>query len=206
LIRRIRQLGFDVIVVDDGSTDQTARTAAETGAMVISHLRNQGKGQALRTGFAYALRSGYDAVVTLDGDGQHDPSEIPRLLEAAAHTPGAIVVGSRLSVNGSPMPLARRLTNRLMSWVVSQVTRQDVHDSQCGFRVIPRRLLEAVPLSSRRFEIETELLLSAARLGWTIRSVPVKTIYDGHHSHIRPVRDGIRFARLILRFMRGRAR
>ena len=203
LVRQIRQMGLEAVVVDDGSTDQTARVATDAGMLVISHLGNQGKGAALRSGFAFALQGGYDAVVTLDSDGQHDPREIPRLLQAVSSSRAAVVVGNRLQ-HGTAMPLLRRWTNRVMSWIVSALTRQPVPDSQCGLRAIHREALGTLRLSCRRFEIETEVLLEAARRGWLIASVPVQTIYDGHPSHIRPVRDGARFLRLIARYLWSR--
>ena len=200
LIRGIKSHGQDlgIVVVDDGSTDRTAAVAAGAGALVISHLRNQGKGRALRTGFEHALRARYDGVVTMDGDGQHDPAEIPALIQAAEHQHAALVLGDRMS-NGHPMPAARRVTNRFMSLVVSWCARQHIPDSQCGFRFIRREVLESVPLRSRQYEIETELLLAAAHRKWKIISVPVRSIYGNHPSRIRPLRDALRFVGVLLR-------
>jgi glycosyltransferase involved in cell wall biosynthesis len=200
LIHQVKALGLDTVVVNDGSTDRTAEAASRAGALVMSHLGNLGKGTALRTGFAFALREGYEGIVTLDSDGQHDPTEIPRLLEAAASSQAAIVVGHRL-MNGCDMPLLRRWTNWLMSRIVSLIARQRIPDSQCGFRVIRRRALLALSLTSRHFELETELLLAAARRGLTVRSVPIRTIYQNHLSHVHPVWDGLRFMRLILWYL-----
>lgn len=204
LVHRIRQMGLEAIVVNDGSTDDTAHIASRAGTLVINHLDNQGKGAAVRTGLAFALEHGYEAVVTMDSDGQHDPLDIPRLLEIANRSPSAIVVGDRLQ-DRAAMPPVRWWTNRLMSWIVSVLARQRIADSQCGFRLVRREALMTLQLSCRRFEIETELLLEAARRGWTILSVPIRAIYDGHPSQIRPVRDGLRFIRLIVRHVfRGR--
>ena len=135
LVRSIRLQGLSVVVVDDGSTDQTAAIASAEGALVISHLRNLGKGSALRTGFEYVLRSRFDGVVTMDSDGQHDPAEIPELIQAGECQHAGMVLGNRM-VNGVAMPAARRLTNQLMSLIVSGIARQQVPDSQCGFRFI----------------------------------------------------------------------
>ena len=200
LIRQIVQRGFDAIAVNDGSTDQTAQVATAAGALVISHLRNGGKGLALRTGFAFAVESGYDAVVTLDSDGQHDPSEIPKLLEALSRAEVGIVVGHRLA-HPVGMPSIRQRTNRIMSLIVSGVARQHIPDSQCGFRAIRREVLKVVALSSRHFELETELLLAASSHGWMIASVPIQSIYNQQPSHIRPFLDGMRFIRLIMRYL-----
>ncbi|MBI3324859.1 MAG: glycosyltransferase family 2 protein, partial [Candidatus Omnitrophica bacterium] len=179
---------------------QTARLATEAGAMVISHLRNRGKGVALRTGFAFALQQGYDAVVTMDSDGQHDPEEIPRLLQASEEPHAAIVIGHRL-LDNAHMPRIRRWTNWFMSSVVSLLTRQQIPDSQCGFRVIRRHVLDALRLSGRRFDLETELLLAAARRGWRVSSVPIRAIYHDHASYIHPIMDGVRFVGLVLRYL-----
>lgn len=199
LIRQIKALGLDVVMVDDGSTDQTAKLATEAGARVISHLRNQGKGTALRAGFAYVLQAGYDLIITLDADGQHDPHDIPRLLEAAQQPDAGLVIGNRMDGLGSTMPAARRWTNRVMSWIVSGVIGRPIADSQSGFRVIPKALLCSIVLSSHHFEIETELLLAAVRGGWPVTSVPIRAIYGRQPSRIHPVQDGLRFFRLLLR-------
>ena len=197
LIRQVKQLGLDTIVVNDGSLDETARVASEAGAFVMSHLRNRGKGLALRTGFDFALKSGYERIVTMDSDGQHDPSEIPRLMSAGEGPGVAIVIGHRV-VDKAQMPAVRRITNRVMSWIVSKLTGQQIPDSQCGFRVIRRDVLQTVKLSTTHYDLETELLLAAACHGLTIVSVAVRTIYHEHPSHIHPLWDGARFIRLIL--------
>ena len=201
VIRGIRQLGLPVVVVDDGSRDTTAAVAAEQGAVVISHLRNEGKGAALRTGFQYALRETYDGVITVDSDGQHDPADIPRLIEAGERQHAGLVVGNRMG-NGQAMPPLRRWTNRVMSRIVSMVSRQHIPDSQCGFRLIRKELLASVPLTATRYEIETELLLAAGRKRWKTVSVPVQSIYHGRPSHIRPLQDTWRLLQLIWRYLR----
>lgn len=200
LVHRVKLLGFDVIVVDDGSRDQTAAVASGQGALVISHLRNKGKGRALRTAFEYALRSGYEGVITMDSDGQHDPEDILRLVRTGERQHAGIVVGNRL-VDGAPMPPVRRWTNHLMSTIVSAVARQTIPDSQCGFRFIRAEVLSGVSLRARRFDLETELLFGAAMRRWKIVSVPVRSIYRHHESHIRPLQDGLRFLRVVLRHL-----
>lgn len=201
LVKQVKALKLDPVVVNDGSTDETAKVAMDAGALVISHLANKGKGTALRTGFAFALEHGYEAVVTMDSDGQHDPTEILRLIDEAAAKPASVVVGNR-TIDRQHMPLIRRWTNRVMSAIVSSLTRQPIPDSQCGFRLVRRDVIQAVRLRSRHFDIETELLLAASRGGWTVTSVPIRTIYqNGHSSHIRPVRDGLRFFTVVLRYL-----
>ena len=205
VVQRVRAQGLPVVVVDDGSSDQTAAIAAQQGALVISHLRNFGKGRALRTGFDHVVRAVYDGVVTIDADGQHDPTEIIRLIREGERQHAGVVVGDRM-MNGRQMPLSRRWANWIMSGMISAVSRQSIPDSQCGFRMIRRELLASVPLRSNCYEIESELLLAAAARRWKIVSVPVRAIYDGHASHIRPVRDGFLFVWLLLLALFGRRR
>jgi glycosyltransferase involved in cell wall biosynthesis len=204
LVQHVKAQGLHVVVVDDGSEDRTAAVASEAGALVISHLRNEGKGCALRTGFEHALRARYDGVVTMDSDGQHDPDEIAALIQAGERQHAGMVIGDRMA-NGAAMPAARHWTNRLMSWIICAVSRQRVPDTQSGFRFIRKELLERVPLRARRYEIETELLFGAARQRWKIVSVPVRSIYrEGQPSHIRPLRDALRFIAVVLRHVTGR--
>lgn len=196
-VRALQQLDR-VVVIDDGSADRTAEEAKAGGAEVVRHPRNAGKGAAIKTGFRKLLDEGAGYVLLLDGDGQHLPEEIPRFLEA---TPAHATVGNRMS-DTSTMPLVRRLTNRFMSWQVSRVCGQEVPDSQCGFRMIHRELIPKLFVPSNAFEYETEMLFIAAHSGLTIGSVPVSTVYGDEKSKIRPVRDTIRFFRLIARYRR----
>ena len=198
VIDGVRGHGLPVVVVDDGSTDETAALAARHGATVISHLRNEGKGSALRSGFGYAMRAAYDGVITMDSDGQHDPGDVAQLIREAERQHARIVVGNRMS-DAPRMPALRRWTNRLMSGVVSALTHQRIPDSQCGLRLIRREVLLSVALRATRFEIETELLLAASRGRWKTISVPVRTIYDGHASHIHPLRETWHFLHAIAR-------
>jgi glycosyltransferase involved in cell wall biosynthesis len=202
LVQAVKRQGFHALVVDDGSSDRSASSAAEAGAFVISFLSNQGKGAALRVGYSRALRERYDAVITMDGDGQHDPAEIPMLLEVAQAQRAGMVLGNRMS-NVASMPMARRMTNGIMSRIVSWLTGQRIPDSQCGFRFIRLDVLAGLPLSATRYEIDTEVLLSAAAAGCKIVSVPIRTIYASEGSHIRPVRDTVRFLVFLLRRLVG---
>lgn len=197
LVREIKRQGLDPVVIDDGSRDRTAAVAAEAGAVVISHLRNEGKGRALRTAFEYAVRQGYQGVVTMDGDGQHDPLEIPHLIREGERQHAGLVIGNRL-VNGGAMPRLRRVANTAMSALISALARQRIPDSQCGFRFIRREVLQSVPLRTSHFEHEAELVFGAAARRWKIVSVPIRSIYRNERSHIRPVRDGLRFLWLLV--------
>lgn len=186
-----------VIVIDDGSSDGTGREARRAGALVITHPGNRGKGSALKTGFSYVLNGGYDGVLVMDGDGQHDPDDIDVFLETAERTDAGIIVGNRMEDTGK-MPIVRCLTNRFTSMVVSGIARQKIPDSQCGFRFIRSAVLRTMNLKTGRFETESEMLMMAGRKGWKIDSVRVSTIYGGEKSKINPLIDTIRFFKLVL--------
>jgi glycosyltransferase involved in cell wall biosynthesis len=175
-----------VIVVDDGSTDDTAARAREAGATVIEQRPNAGKGAALRAGFRRALDAGYDAALTLDADGQHDPAEIPAFLEAfAAEPPPDLVIGRR---NFRAMPPIRRLSNTLGGAAFSWAVGRDIPDNQSGYRLIGRRILTAtIDSDEGGFEFEVEMITTCIRIGGTIAWVPIRTIYAGAPSHIKPI-------------------
>ncbi len=191
-------LDLDVLVVNDGSTDGTSRVAREAGATVVDHPENRGKGAALRTGFEYAVDRGYDAAVTMDGDGQHDPSAIPGFLEALERTGADIVVGTRMHAVGE-MPRIRIWTNRTTSRVVSRLAGQAIPDSQSGFRILRVRVLKDIvgSLVTSRYDTESEILIRAARRGYRVAATTIESIYTGAVSHINPVVDTLRFLRLV---------
>lgn len=190
-----------VLVLDDGSTDRTAEAARETGAEVVRHEINRGKGAAIKTGLRELLARGFEYVLILDGDGQHLPEEIPAFLQLAAESRAGVVVGNRMS-DLRTMPLVRRLTNQTMSGFISRVCRQPVHDSQCGFRLIHRDVIPHLFCESNNYDFETEMLFIAATRGFRIASVPVSTVYGEEVSKIHPVRDTIRFFKLLRRYKR----
>lgn len=200
VIEKIRSLGLDldILVVNDGSTDSTRDVAMNAGATVLDHIRNLGKGAALKTGFSYAMEHDYDAVITMDGDEQHDPKEIPRFIEALTSGGYDIVVGSRMHAV-EDMPGIRIWTNRTTSRIVSRLARQEVPDSQCGFRIIRTALLRAVRLVTSKYDSESELLIRAGKRGFKIASMKIKSIYSGGVSHIRPAVDTLRFIWLVCR-------
>lgn len=192
-----------VLVIDDGSTDATETNACSADVEVIRHKVNQGKGAAIKTGLrALSERPGIEYALILDGDGQHAPEEIPRFLAAANETKAPMLVGNRMA-DVETMPFVRKLTNRLMSWQIGSVCGQPVPDSQCGFRMICRDLLPAmVAIETTKFDYETEMLVVASRRGCKIDAVPISTIYGDEKSKIHPVRDTIRFCRMMARFRR----
>lgn len=189
---------LEVIVVDDGSTDQTAAAAEAAGARVVRHAVNQGKGAALQTGFDAAVASGADRVLALDADGQHDPRCAGALLQALDKAD--VIVGSR---NGdrTGMPWLRKATNDVTSWWVSRLAGQRIEDSQSGYRALSAKVLRVVRPVSRRFDYESEFLVAAARAGFTIGAAPIPTLYNAPGSHIHPFRDTIRFIRFVLRHL-----
>lgn len=174
-----------VLVVDDGSTDDTARLAEGAGATVLRQVPNQGKGAALRAGFRWALAHGYDAVVMLDADGQHDPAEIPLFLDSYRERGSDLVIGQR---DFSQMPFPRNLSNRFGTWLFSWALGQYAPDNQSGYRLLSRRLIEAT-LESREqgFEFEVEMIVTCVLEGYRLDWVPIRTIYAGEKSHIRPL-------------------
>lgn len=196
VVRRLRAVVSEVLVVDDGSPDGTAGEARAAGAQVIVHERNRGKGGALRTGFAWALAHGGDPVLTLDADGQHLPEEVPRLIACAQRTRADIVVGTR-SMDPQEMPFVRRWTNRTMSAVLSLSAGCRIGDTQSGFRLFRARVLQEVPVTTEGFDLESEILVRAARRGFRIREAEVSTVYGTEKSKIRPIRDTIRFLGLL---------
>ncbi len=173
-----------VVVVDDGSTDDTAAQAEAAGATVIVQRPNAGKGAALRAGFRYALDHDAVAVVTLDADGQHDPAEIPAFLAAFEAGRPELVIGRR---EFGSMPPVRRLSNTLGGWVFSAAVGRRIADNQSGYRLIGRRLMTALLDSNESgFEFEVEMIAHCIALGLPLTEVPIRTIYAGEPSHIRP--------------------
>jgi glycosyltransferase involved in cell wall biosynthesis len=189
-----------VIVVDDGSTDDTAAAAEAAGATVIRQLSNAGKGAALRTGFRAALDRGCAAVVTLDADGQHDPTEIPSFIDAFRASRPELVIGRR---DFDDMPPVRRLSNTLGGLTLSAALGRNVPDNQSGYRLIGRVLMRAMLESQESgFEFEVEMIARAIALGLPIEWVPVRTIYAGEPSHIEPLRHFREFLRVTVKARR----
>lgn len=205
LIRQVQSNGLEVIVIDDGSSDNTADIAEASKVFVLRNVRNLGKGASLAKGYDFALAQGFDAVISMDGDGQHSCDDLAAFIHKAESSGVAIVVGNRMN-STKQMPLLRVATNRFMSWLISLVTGQRIPDTQCGFRLLKKELLEKFKLSTSKYETESEILIQAARLGFKIESVPVRTIYSGQKSRINPFVDTLRFLRFIIResFRRGK--
>jgi glycosyltransferase involved in cell wall biosynthesis len=198
--RTLKQLD-NVLVVDDGSADATAAAARNAGAEVIVHPQNAGKGESIKTGMRHWLGRGFHYVVVLDGDGQHLPEEIERFLGAACSTRAELLLGTRMS-DIREMPLVRRAVNRYMSTKISRLCGQPIPDTQCGFRMVHRSLIPDLLGGAERFDYETEMLIVASRKGCRVASVPITTVYSDEVSSIHPVRDTIRFFKLIRRYQK----
>lgn len=198
LVKEIRQQGLDVLVVDDGSQDDTSGIAKNSGAAVLRNQDNAGKGASLIKGFNYALEKNFDAVITMDGDGQHLPEEIPYFVRLAEYSDGGIFIGNRMARTKN-MPALRIVTNKFMSWLISLVSGQNVPDTQCGFRLIKCEVLKKIDLKTAKYETESEIIIKGARSGFKIESVPIKTIYAGEKSQINPIIDTFRFIKFIFR-------
>ena len=183
-----------VLVVDDGSRDATAEVARQLGADVHSFAANRGKGHALLAGFQ-ALRE-FDAVVTLDADGQHPPACLPAFV-AAAEAGADLVLGARAIT--PDMPPARRFANRFSSAWCSTLAGQRIADSQCGYRLYRRDVLLHTPVRASRYEVETEMAVRAARLGFKVAHVEIPTVYGDEVSHLSPTRDVPRILGMMLR-------
>jgi glycosyltransferase involved in cell wall biosynthesis len=200
IVRRTREQLDHVLVIDDGSTDQTAQRAREAGAEVIVHNQNRGKGEALKTGLGHWVSREIAWVILLDSDGQHLPEEIDRFLAAAvAATRPSFFIGNRMD-NLAGMPLIRRVVNRYMSERISRVCGQKIPDTQCGYRMLDQQLLPEMLGGAHRFDYETEVLIIASRKGYRIESVPISTVYTDQVSKIHPMRDAIRFFQLMWRY------
>jgi glycosyltransferase involved in cell wall biosynthesis len=180
-----------VIVVDDASEDDSGQRAATAGAIVLTLPRRCGKGAALQCGFAEALRRGANAVVTLDGDGQHDPRDIPRLLAASQYWPESIIISGRLD-GAEAIPRSRFYAMQVASFWINWLGHCQVRDTQSGFRLYPAAVLSTLPLKHGGFIFESEVLIKAGQAGWDVREIPIRAVYvPGRTSHYRPLGDGI---------------
>jgi glycosyltransferase involved in cell wall biosynthesis len=192
LVREVRQHLPFVMVVDDGSTDDTSAVAAAAGATVLSHARNLGKGAALKTGLSAALTRGFEWGLTLDGDGQHPPQDVPAFLRCAEQANVQLIVGNRMH-NPQAIPWLRRRVNRWMSRRLSERAGQLLPDSQCGFRLVKLKVWAGMRLETDHFELESEMLLAFVRAGHRVEFVPIQVVGRGRSSHIHPVADSWRW-------------
>ncbi|HEV7484077.1 MAG TPA: glycosyltransferase family 2 protein [Thermoanaerobaculia bacterium] len=200
VIRDCKAVNGDVVVIDDGSADRTAEVAREAGAQVVTHPINRGKGAALKTGFAYALEHGFDAVITLDADGQHLPREIPKFLAAHVETGADLIIGGRAHLFGEMLP-RRRFANRFSARCIAFASKTNVTDSQSGFRLYSARLLSGIRLRSEGFDLESEVIVQAGCRGFKVITIPIDLGFvDGQStSHYKPLGDTLRIAWTVIR-------
>ena len=199
VVRRTRAKLSNVLVVDDGSADGTASEARMAGAEVIMHPQNRGKGEAIRTGLRHWVERKMTWIMILDADAQHRPEEIDRFLKALSASDAKVLIGTRMQ-DLSRMPMVRRMVNRYMSNKISRACGQMIPDTQCGFRMLHRDVIPEMLSGADRFDYETEMLIKASRKGFRIESVPITTVYCDEVSSIHPMRDTVRFFKLMRRY------
>ncbi|MAF37082.1 dolichol-phosphate mannose synthase [archaeon] len=187
----------NIVVVNDGSSDNTLNEIKKTKAILLNHKTNKGKGQAIKTGIKYCIKNKYDPIIFLDADGQHDPSEIPKFLKEI-DSGIDIVIGTRQKRKSS-MPLHRRMTNGISSRLLSLAAGTKIKDTQSGYRAIKKEVLENITLVSKRYDLESEILIKAAKNKYKIRQIPIRVIYDTETSTIHPIKDTFRFFRVLYR-------
>jgi len=189
-----------VVVIDDGSTDATGEVARAVGATVLRHDVNCGKGGALKTGFAWALEQGFDGVITLDADGQHLPSEIPKFVEEWEESRADLIIGGRAHLFGGMLP-RRRNANRFSAWAISVASGRRITDSQSGFRLYSARLLRGVKLRTDGFDMESEVIVRAGRKGFAIVTIDIDLGFVNgiSTSHYKPLKDTLRIAWTVIR-------
>ncbi len=201
LIKRIKASveEIQIVVVDDGSYDKTSEIAEANGAVVLNHENNRGKGSALQTGFDYVKNiSKSEFVITIDADLQHQPEDIGMLIFKQQESCADIVIGWRERI-GTRMPVHRILSNTITSAMVSMRTGIKVRDSQCGFRLIKRSVIEKIQLESKGYEAETEFLIKSGRAGFTIDFIPIKTIYGNEKSYMTHWETTVNFVKVLFR-------
>ncbi len=199
VVAGVRHFVPDIVVVDDGSTDRTAECAAAAGAVVLRRARNGGKGTAVRMGLAHVLAGEHSHVLLIDGDLQHDPADIPRLLAAGEEGACDLVLAERAFVKDS-MPTARFYSNRIGSWILSRFIGTDVSDTQCGFRLVRTDCLRGVPLTASGYELETEMLIKLVRRRAVLGRIGITACYDGSRSKLRSIRDTVRTCLMAVRY------
>lgn len=186
----------EVIVVNDGSKDNTLKELKKTKTKIIDLKENHGKGYALKKGFEYGLRNKYDYFILLDGDGQHDPKEIPKFIECIRGGYD-LIIGTRKK-RYSNMPYHRRFTNFLSSLLLSARLSVWVKDTQSGYRAINLNLLKSIKLKREKYDLESEILVKMIKKGAKVKSIEIKTIYGDEVSTIHPIKDTFRFLKTLV--------
>lgn len=200
VVSEVRDLGYAVLVVDDGSVDSTPKIVSSMGVPCLIASVNEGKGAAIQRGFDWFLSERFEALIIMDADGQHRAQELESFAAAINENRGQLIIGNRMK---DPVGMSgiRILTNRVMSALISAAAGQSVPDTQCGYRALTKEAVKKIKLHTKRFEAESEMILRAAKAGLTIASVPIASIYRDEISRIRPVQDTLRFLQFFLKFL-----
>jgi glycosyltransferase involved in cell wall biosynthesis len=200
VVREVKKVMDEVVVVDDGSADGTAAAARDAGAKVLTHERNRGKGAALKTGFKYACENGYDGIITLDADGQHLPHEIPKFLDCRAETGADLIIGGRAHLFDQMLP-RRRMANRFSAWSIAKASKTGITDSQSGFRFYSTNLLRNIRLHTDGFDMESEVIVRAGCGGFKVVTTPIDLgfVNGVSTSHYKPLADTLRIAWTVFR-------
>lgn len=195
----VKEKNLSLLVVDDGSTDSTYQIASQYADVTLKNQRNFGKGLALKRGIDYLINEkDFDYLITMDADGQHSSEDLDIFI-TETYSGSPFVIGNRME-NPADMPRLRVVTNKIMSWLISKIAKQKIIDSQCGFRLIKREVLESLKIRTKKFEVESEMLIGASQSGFPIKSVAIKSIYSNNSSSkIKPFADTFRFIKFILR-------
>jgi glycosyltransferase involved in cell wall biosynthesis len=197
VVTAVVEQGVPVVVIDDGSTDATAANAERAGATVLQQRRNMGKGVSLKAGFTWGLERDYQAFLTMDADGQHDPAEIPHFLQRFNEKQSDLLIGAR---NFNEMPWTRYTTNTIGRWTLTWLLGEEMHDNQSGYRMLSRRMAEASFESSETgYEFEVDMIVICKQRGYRLNWIPIRTIYNGERSHINHVQHVYNYARLLWR-------
>ena len=187
----------DIIVIDDGSFDNTSEKIKNAGVVLLKNNTNKGKGFSLKKGYRYAIKKKYQAAICLDADLQHAPNDIPKFFDCFKKNNPDLILGSRMH-DVSTMPWDRQFSNQTTSLLISLFTGQRVRDSQTGYRLIKIDVLRKMHLISNKYETESELLVKAAKNKFKIAHVPIKTIYNDQPSHINRLTDTWRFVKIVI--------
>ncbi len=201
VIDEIRNIVSEIIVINDGSSDNTRKIAEEKGVRVIEHSKNMGLGSALRTGFEEALKHDFDAVITIDGDGQHEGEDIKKIVEYYKKNNCPVIIGSRLKnrKEWENFPKLRLMGNLIMTFLTNlSCGKKATTDSQSGLRLIERGVLKKLNLKSKRMEISSELILEINRNRYSISELPIKAIYRKEKSNYKVVLDSLRILSLVI--------
>ncbi|MCX7917782.1 MAG: glycosyltransferase family 2 protein [bacterium] len=198
VLKELKKYFKNILVINDGSNDKTKEIVEKENVLIISHETNKGKGEALKTGFKYAIEKNFSAVITMDGDGQHLPEETLKFVEKYQRKPTVGILIGKRNIFSKDMPFIRKLTNLSMSFLISLLSFQWIPDTQNGFRLIKIDVLKRIKLYTSHYETETEILIKSSFKGYRIKSISIKTVYSKEKSKIKPIEDTIRFFKLLL--------